>query len=77
MKGGKRALSAWNVFVKNVYAEGKKKNSNYQFKNALRDASRRKSEMKSSSNIKNITKNKRGSKKHKMSMAAGTRRRRH
>ena len=75
MKGGKRALSDWNIFVKNVYAEGKKKNSKYQFKDALRDASRRKSEMKNSSNIKNITKNKRGSKKSKKSMAAGTRKR--
>jgi hypothetical protein len=45
MKGGKRALSSWNMFVKKVYREGKSKNSNYAFKDALKDASRRKREM--------------------------------
>jgi hypothetical protein len=44
MKGG-RKLSEWNLFVKKIYKEGKEKNSNYKFKNALEEASRRKSEM--------------------------------
>ena len=38
-------MSAWNDFVKKIYWEGKKKNPNYKFKEALKDASRRKSEM--------------------------------
>lgn len=37
--------SAWNMFVKKIYEEGKAKNPNYEFKNALKDASKRKSEM--------------------------------
>lgn len=49
MKGG-RKLSAWNLFVKKVYSEGKKSNKNYSFKQALTDASRRKGEMKNMSN---------------------------
>ena len=44
MQGG-RKLSSWNLFVKKVYKEGKAKNSNYEFKQALVDASKRKSEM--------------------------------
>ncbi len=38
-------LSEWNKFVSKIYQEGKKKNSNYKFKDALRDASARKGEM--------------------------------
>jgi len=38
-------MSAWNDFVKKIYWEGKKSNPNYEFKNALKDASKRKSEM--------------------------------
>lgn len=52
MKGGKRALSSWNIFVKKIYREGKSSNSNYAFKDALKDASRRKGEMGSSSTKK-------------------------
>ena len=37
--------SEWNMFVKKIYEEGKSKNSNYEFKQALMDASKRKSEM--------------------------------
>ena len=44
MKGGKK-LSAWNLFVKKIYKEGKSQNKNYSFKQALSDASKRKSEM--------------------------------
>jgi hypothetical protein len=49
MKGGKRALSPWNIFVKKIYREGKTTDSNYAFKDALKDASKRKGEMGSSS----------------------------
>lgn len=57
MKGGKRALSSWNIFVKKVYREGKSSNSNYAFKDALRDASKRKGEMgTSSSSTKKVKK---------------------
>ena len=75
MKGG-RALSDWNIFVKNVYAEGKKKNPKYEFKDALKDASKRKGEMKHSSHGKSSKKNKKGSMKPKRSMFAGTRKHR-
>lgn len=44
-----RKLSNWNIFVKKIYQEGKAKNPNYEFKQALEDASKRKSEMKHSS----------------------------
>ena len=42
--GGKKKLTAWNKFTKHVYAEGRKKNKKYAYKDALRDASERKSE---------------------------------
>ena len=42
-------MSAWNDFVKKIYWENKKKNKNFQFKDALREASRRKGERGSSS----------------------------
>jgi alpha-D-ribose 1-methylphosphonate 5-triphosphate synthase subunit PhnG len=44
-----KKLSSWNLFVKKIYAEGKAKNPNYKFKQALADASSRKGEMKNSS----------------------------
>ncbi len=70
MKGGKRALSSWNIFVKKVYREGKSTDSNYQFKDALRDASKRKGEMGSATKkIRNT--------KGRKSRAHHTRRRRH
>lgn len=55
-----RKLSAWNLFVKKIYQEGKAKNKNYEFKQALEDASKRKSEMgnMSSSDIKSKKKGK-------------------
>ena len=46
-------MSAWNDFVKKIYWENKKKNKNFQFKDALREASRRKGEMGSSSSKSN------------------------
>lgn len=42
---GGRKLSAWNLFVKKIYQEGKSQNKNYSFKQALADASKRKKEM--------------------------------
>ena len=42
-------MSAWNDFVKKIYWENKKKNKNFQFKDALKEASMRKDEMGSSS----------------------------
>jgi len=44
MKGGKK-LTEWNLFVQKVYQEGQEKDPEYEFKNALVDASKRKSEM--------------------------------
>jgi hypothetical protein len=38
-------MTAWNDFVKKIYYEGHNKDSNYSFKQALKDASARKSEM--------------------------------
>ena len=73
MKGGKRALSPWNVFVKKIYHEGKSKNTNYEFKHALRDASKRKGEMGMSSKTKKMNKSHFKHYKGKK----GTRRRKH
>jgi hypothetical protein len=38
-------MTAWNDFVKKIYHEGHNKDGNYSFKQALKDASARKSEM--------------------------------
>jgi hypothetical protein len=73
--------SAWNMFVKKVYEEGKAKDSSYEFKQALVDASKRKSEMGSASaaGVKKHKTAKRGrGKKTSTSLAGGRRtRRRH
>ena len=42
-----KKLSSWNIFVKKVFQEGKAKNKDFQFKDALKEASARKGEMKS------------------------------
>lgn len=44
MQGGRKP-SQWNMFVKKIYHEGRAKNKNYSFKQALTDASKRKGEM--------------------------------
>jgi DNA-binding transcriptional regulator GbsR (MarR family) len=62
LSGGKRKLSKWNLFVKKVFKEGKTKNKNYSFKQALSDASKRKGEM---GNMSNSTHKKRSNKKNK------------
>jgi hypothetical protein len=38
-------MTDWNDFVSKIYNEEHKKNPNYMFKDALKDASKRKSEM--------------------------------
>ena len=68
MQGG-RKLSSWNLLLKKVYKEGKAKNANYEFKQALVDASKRKSEMGSMKN-KSMGKMKRNTRKS-MAMAGG------
>jgi hypothetical protein len=66
MKGG-RKLSEWNKFVSKVYHEGKKSDPHYEFKNALKDASKRKSEMGHSASASGLKKSRKGNKKHMMS----------
>jgi hypothetical protein len=57
-------MTAWNDFVKKIYHEGHAKDPNYQFKNALKDASKRKGEMGSSSSSgKTAKKSRKGRKK--------------
>ena len=63
MEGGKRKLSKWNLFVKKIFQEGKKKDSSYQFQQALVDASKRKGEMGSMS-MKNDSSSAHKSRKH-------------
>lgn len=68
-----RKLSDWNIFVKKIYAEGKAKNPKYEFKQALADASKRKSEMKHSSSSETKKHNKisrRRSRRRTVSMSA-------
>jgi hypothetical protein len=69
-----KKLSAWNLFVKKVYAEGKAKNKSFKFKDALKDASRRKGEMGSSSSASSTKKNTKSRKGGKRK--SGTRKRR-
>ena len=57
--------SAWNMFVKKIYDEGKKKDSSYEFKQALKDASKRKSEMGHSSTSSKKTKKSKGGRRRK------------
>lgn len=66
-----KKLSAWNLFVKKVYAEGKAKNKSFQFRDALKAASKRKGEMGSTaSSTKKNTKSRKGGKRK-----SGTRKR--
>ena len=77
MKGG-RKLSEWTVFVKKIYDEGKSKDENYEFGQALADASERKKEMKmgiaSGIKSKKSRKSRKGTKKN--NKTKGTRRNR-
>ena len=84
MKGGKRELTSWNIFVKKVYSEGKSKNASYTFQKALQDASKRKSEMgnvaagptsaNKNKNKKSKKNARRNSKRSSAAQVAGTRR---
>jgi hypothetical protein len=71
--------SAWNMFVKKIYWENKKKNKNFQFKDALKEASKRKGEMGSMKSTGSMKKSSKKSKKMKgkksmsMSMMGGKR----
>jgi hypothetical protein len=81
MQGG-RKLSSWNLFVKKVYSEGKSKDKNYSFKQALTDASKRKGEMGRSSSSESTSMSKKQSRKQKSKKCkcppkGGTRKRRH
>ena len=77
MKGG-RALSPWNKFVSKVYHEGKENDPEYEFKQALKDASARKSEMgtMNSSVASGIKKGKKSRKSSKKSKKSKTQKRR-
>lgn len=77
--------SEWNMFVKKIYEEGKAKDSDYEFGQALKDASKRKSEMGHSGvaagvkkHHKKSAKKNRGRKSRSMALSGGRRtRRRH
>jgi len=69
-------MTAWNDFVKKIYHEGHAKDPNYQFKNALKDASKRKGEMGSSSSSGTTAKKSRKSRKKGTATKKGGRRRR-
>lgn len=45
MEGGKRKASPWNKFVKKIFGEMRRKDKDASFGDALKEASRRKSEM--------------------------------
>jgi hypothetical protein len=62
--------SAWNMFVKKIYEEGKAKDSNYEFKQALKDASKRKSEMGHSASASGVKKSHKSSKTTKRGRSA-------
>jgi hypothetical protein len=66
--------SQWNLFVKKIYHEGKAKNSKYEFKQALMDASKRKSEMKHGT-ASGVKKHSAKSKKRNMKISGGKSRR--
>lgn len=70
-------MSAWNDFVKKIYHEGHDKNPNYSFKQALQDASKRKSEMGSSSSASVSNKKKTARKSKKSVKKGGRKTRRH
>ena len=54
--------SAWNMFTKKIFEEGRKKNSKFSFREAFSEASRRKGEMGS---MMSSTKSKKASKSKK------------
>ena len=71
MKGGRKP-SAWNIFVTKIYQEGHKKNSDYSFKQALSDASKRKGEMGSMKSAMGTKKTKKMNKRYRKASIAMT-----
>ena len=69
-------MTAWNDFVKKIYQEGKKNNPDYQFKNALKDASARKGEMGKMDTATGPKKSKKRGKSKGKKRKGGTRRKR-
>lgn len=69
-------MTAWNDFVKKIYHEGHAKDPNYQFKNALKDASKRKGEMGSSSSSSSSSSGKTAKKSRKSRKKGGTKKKR-
>jgi len=59
------------MFVKKIYEEGKKANPDYDFKQALKDASKRKGEMGSVSNVMSKSMKKSKTMKKSKSMKKG------
>jgi len=55
--------SKWNMFVKKIYEEGKAKDSDYEFKQALKDASKRKSEMGNTASASGVKKSRKSAKR--------------
>ncbi len=55
--------SKWNMFVKKIYEEGKASDSNYEFKQALKDASKRKSEMGHTASASGVKKGRKSAKR--------------
>ena len=55
----------WFQFVKRIHSEGHKKNASYSFKEAMVDASKRKSEWKKDSGSSSVSSKKRRSSKSK------------
>ena len=58
-------MTAWTDFIKKIFAEGRKKNPEYQFKDAMKEASKRKGEMGSSAVSPTKSTKKRGKSKSK------------
>ena len=54
-------MSAWNDFVKKIFHEGRNKNPAFQFKDALKEASRRKGEMSGMAKTSKVSKKRRKS----------------
>jgi len=75
--------SEWNMFVKKIYEEGKAEDPNYEFKQALIDASKRKSEMGHSASASGVKKSNKSnktmkkSKRRSLSLAGGKKSRKH
>lgn len=78
--------SEWNMFVKKIYEEGKAEDPNYEFKQALIDASKRKSEMGHSASASGVKKSNKSNKSNKtmkkskrrsLSLAGGKKSRKH